>query len=124
MDLPDEIALTKEQRNWAMFAHLSAFAYYFTGVGHIIGPLVIWLLKRDGNPFVDDQAKEALNFQISISIYVIGAIVLCLTLVFAVIGIPLLFLLHAFQIVCMVIAAIKASEGVPFRYPFSIRFIK
>ena len=107
-----------------MFAHLSAFAYYFSGVGHIAGPLIIWLLKRDGLPFVDDQAKEALNFQISVTIYAIGAVILCFTVILAIIGIPILIGLHLFQIICIVIAAIKANDGVAFRYPLSLRLIK
>ncbi len=119
-----DATIEKDQRTWAMIAHLSAFAYYISGIGHIIGPLIVWLSKRDGNPFVDDQAKEALNFQISITIYVIAAIIMCVTIVFAVIGIPILIVIHAFQIVCMIIAAIKANEGVAFRYPLSLRFIK
>jgi uncharacterized Tic20 family protein len=119
-----DATIEKEQRTWAMIAHLSAFAYYVTGIGHILGPLIVWLSKRDGNPFVDDQAKEALNFQISITIYVIAAVVMCLTVVLAIIGIPILIAVHAFQIVCIIIAAIKASDGVAFRYPLSLRLIK
>src|SRR5262249_52680289 len=103
----DEI--DKDQRTWATIAHLSAFAYYVTGIGHILGPLIIWLAKRDGHPFVDDQAKEALNFQISITLYGIAAFILCFTVIFAVIGMPVLIGLHLFQIVCMIIAAIKAN---------------
>ena len=119
MDLP-----SNEERNWAMIAHLSAFAYYFTGIGHIVGPLIVWLSKRDGHPFIDDQAREALNFQISVTIYGIVAVIMCFTLIFAVIGIPVLILLHAFQVICIIIAAIKANEGVAFRYPLSLRLIK
>jgi uncharacterized Tic20 family protein len=52
----------KDERLWATLAHLSAFAIYFTGIGHLVGPLVIWLAKRSGNPFIDDQGREALNF--------------------------------------------------------------
>jgi uncharacterized Tic20 family protein len=114
----------KEERTWAMIAHLSAFAYYITGIGHIVGPLIVWLSKRDGRPFVDDQAKEALNFQISLTIYVIAAVIMCFTVILAVVGIPILIGIHAFQVVCIIIAAIKANDGVAFRYPLSIRFIK
>ncbi len=127
MDFPPETAVatvSREQRNWAMIAHLSAFAMYLTGIGHILGPLVVWLLKRDGNPFVDDQAKEALNFQISFSIYIGVAILLCFTIILAIIGIPAIWALGIFHVVCMVIAAVKANDGVAFRYPLTIRFIK
>jgi hypothetical protein len=119
-----DATIEKDQRTWAMIAHLSAFAFYISGIGHILGPLIVWLSKRDGNPFVDDQAKEALNFQISITIYFIAAIIMCVTIIFAFIGIPILIVIGAFQIVCMIIAAIKANEGVAFRYPLSLRFIK
>lgn len=117
--LPD-----KEERLWAMLAHLSAFAYYVSGIGHIIGPLIIWLAKRDGHSFIDDQAKEALNFQISVTLYALGAVLLCFTVILAIIGIPILIGLHVFQIVCMIIAAIKANDGVAFRYPLTLRLIK
>jgi uncharacterized Tic20 family protein len=115
---------SKEQRTWAMVAHLSAFAYYVTGIGHLLGPLIVWLMKRDGNPFVDDQGKEALNFQISITIYGIAAVVMCFTVILALVGVPILIGLHLFQIVCIIIAAIKANEGVAFRYPLNLRLIK
>ncbi len=109
---------------WATIAHLSAFAMYVSGVGHIVGPLVVWLLKRDGNPFVDDQGKEALNFQISFSIYVIANFLLFVTVIGALIAVPLFFILPIFHIVCMIIGGIKANDGVAFRYPATIRFIK
>jgi Domain of unknown function (DUF4870) len=65
MDTINIEAVDKDQRTWAMIAHLSGFAMYMSGIGLILGPLIVWLLKRDGNPFVDDQGKEALNFSIS-----------------------------------------------------------
>src|SRR5205809_671571 len=102
----DEI--DKEQRTWAMIAHVSGFAGYLTGIGHLLGPLIVWLAKRDGKPFIDDQGREALNFQISISIYALGGIIMCFTVILAIIGIPLLIALGVFQVVCMIIAAIKA----------------
>jgi uncharacterized Tic20 family protein len=122
MDIP--MSPSKQERNWAMVAHLSAFTYYFTGLGIILGPLIVWLGKRDGNPFVDDQGKEALNFQISILVYYAAAFLMCITVILAVIGIPLLIGLHVFLVVCMIIAAIKASDGIAFRYPACIRWIK
>jgi uncharacterized Tic20 family protein len=116
--------INKEERTWAMIAHLSAFAYYLTGVGHLVGPLIVWLAKRDGMPFVDDQAKEALNFQITVSLIGLAALVMCFTVIFAIVGIPILIGLHLYQIVCMIIAAIKANDGVAFRYPLTLRLIK
>ena len=117
------ISPSKDERLWAMIAHLSAFAAYFTVVGHLLGPLIIWLSKRDGNPFVDDQGKEALNFQISWSIYMIANFLLFITVIGAIIAIPVFFVLPVFHIVCMIIAAIKANDGTAFRYPLCIRFL-
>ncbi len=124
MDFSKEITVTREERNWAMFAHLSGLAWYFSGIGHLIGPLIIWLLKRETHPFVDDQAREALNFQISVTLYSLVGFLLCITLILAVIGIPLLIALAVFQLVCVIVAAVKSSEGVRFRYPLTLRFIK
>ena len=116
--------MNKEERTWGMIAHLSAFAYYFSGVGHILGPLIVLLVKRDGHPFVEDQAKEALNFQMTVTLIGIAAVVMCFTVILAVIGIPILIGLHVYQIVCMIIAAIKANDGVAFRYPLTLRLVK
>ncbi len=117
-------AVSKDERMWAMVAHLSGFAIYITGVGHIVGPLIVWLMKRDGNPFVDDQGKEALNFQISWSIYMLANFLLFITVIGAIIAVPLFFILPIYHVVCMIIAGIKANDGVTFRYPATIRLIK
>ncbi len=110
-----------EQRQWAMFAHLSALLGLVTaGWACFLGPLVIWLVKKDTMPFVDDQAKEALNFNITVMIA--GAI--CWILVFVLIGFLLLWALAIVWIVFTIIAAIKANEGVSYRYPFALRLIK
>ena len=111
----------KDARMWATLCHLGGFALY-TGVpfGHILAPLLVWLIKREDHPLVDDQGKEALNFQISMTIY----IVLCIPLVLLLIGIPILMGLGIFHIVVMIIAAVKASTGVAYRYPLCIHFMK
>jgi hypothetical protein len=111
--------LTGEDRLWGALAHFSAFAMYFTGVGHIVAPMIIWLWKRDTNPFVAGEAREAMNFNISISIYALIAWVLCLVLI----GIPLLIALHAIQVICIIIGGLKASDGRPFRYPLNLRLV-
>ena len=110
----------KEELTWGMVCHLAGLAQ-FAGVpfGNIIGPLVVWLIKKDQYPFVDDQGKESLNFQISVTIYGFIAILLC----FVLIGIPLLFALLAFRLVYTVIGGIKANQGEYFRYPLTIRFL-
>ncbi len=110
----------KDARTWAMLCHIGAFAGYIIPFGHIIAPLVIWLIKKDESPFVDDQGKESLNFQISMSIYAI--IALLLTLV--VIGVALLIAVVIFDVVMVVIAAVRANNGERYRYPLCMRFIK
>ncbi len=110
----------KEARTWAMLCHLGVFAGNIIPFGHIIAPLVIWLIKKDESPFVDDQGKESLNFQISMTIYFIIA----LLLMFVFIGFILLPALVIFDLVIVIVAAVKVNEGVKYRYPLSIRFIK
>ena len=114
-----------EERQWALFAHLSALlggllTSTFLGLGCLLGPLIIWLVKRETMPFVDDQAKEALNFNITVAI----AAVVCGLLMFVLIGFVLLPLLGLAWLVFIIIAAIKANEGERYRYPFTLRLIK
>lgn len=118
---PPQPAPAKSDENmWAMFCHLSTFAVFiFPFFGNIIGPLIIWSIKKDEYPLVMDQGKEAMNFQISMTIYALVSIVL----IFIVIGIPILIALGLFDIVVTIIAMVKAGEGVAYRYPLAIRFI-
>lgn len=110
----------KEERTWAMACHLSALSGYFTaGLGSIVGPLVIWLIKKEDMPFVDEQGKEALNFQITIAIAAVVSVVLMIV----VIGFLLFALLAIYYLVMIVLAAIKSNEGEHFRYPFTLRLI-
>lgn len=122
---------SKDERQWAMFAHLSALlggllTSAFGGWGFFIGPLVIWLMKKDEMPFVADQAKEALNFNITVS--AIFLILLVLTVVTLGIGIlisgPLMLVVGIGALVLIILAAIKANEGVAYRYPLTVRLIK
>lgn len=108
-----------ESRMWAMLAHLSAFSGFVIPFGNIIGPLVIWLVKRDEMSFVNDQAKEALNFNISMTIYMMVSMVLA----FVLIGIPLLIVLGIAWLVLVILAAVKANEGMAYRYPLTLRLI-
>lgn len=87
---------------------------------HILAPLAIWLIKRADNPDIDTTGKEVLNFQISYSIYTGVAILLC----FALVGFLILPVVLIVWIVCMVLAAVKVSNGESYRYPFTIRFLK
>ena len=109
-----------DENMWAMFCHLSAFAGYLIPFGNIIGPLVIWMIKKDEYPFVNDQGKEALNFQISITIYAIISALLALIFI----GFLLLIAIGVFNIIMIVMASIKANEGILFRYPLTIKFFQ
>ena len=112
---------TQDERTWGMIAHLSAFAVFvFPLGGNILAPLVIWLTRRDTSAYVAMEAREALNFNISVAL---GWIV-CGSLVFALVGIPLGAALFLYWLVMAVIAAVKASEGVGYRYPISLRLVK
>ena len=123
--------ISAEERQWAMFAHLSALAGGLLtsavgGWGFFLGPLGIWLWKKDTMPFVADQAKEALNFNITVS----AIFLLMLVLGVATLGIgfliagPIMLIVGIAALVFIVIAAIKANEGVAYRYPFAIRLVK
>jgi uncharacterized Tic20 family protein len=111
---------TPDERTWGMLAHLTAFAGFILPLGNVIGPLIVWLVKRDQSAFVADQGKEALNFNIS----VLGAAIICALLVFVFIGILLGVALFIFWLTMTIVAAIKASEGVRYRYPFAVRLVK
>jgi uncharacterized Tic20 family protein len=117
-DLSSTTAYTKEERMFAVLCHLSTFITVFA-LANIIVPLVVWILKRDSSEFVRDQGKEVLNWQVSCLIYyaISGVLVL------AFIGIPLLILVAVFHMVMSIIGAIKAWDGVAYRYPLTIRLI-
>jgi len=110
----------KDERTWGMLCHLVVFTGYIIPLAWIIGPLVVWMIKRDEMPFVDDQGKESLNFQITIMLAMIASGLL----MFILIGFVLIFVVVIFQFIVVIIASIKANEGVYYRYPLCIRFIK
>jgi len=93
---------------------------FFHFLGHILGPLAVWLLKRGDSPEIDAHGKESLNFQISMLIYDAIAAILCIFLI----GIPILIALWVLNTVLVIIASVKASEGKLYQYPFTIRLIK
>ncbi|MBN8741526.1 MAG: DUF4870 domain-containing protein [Xanthomonadaceae bacterium] len=111
-----------------MFAHLSSLlgALLTGGVGVFIGPLVIWLIKKETMPFVDDQGKEALNFNITIAIVGVALIVLSVITfgIGLILALPVGLAVSVAWLVFTVIAAIKSSEGVSYRYPLTLRLIK
>jgi len=93
---------------------------FFHFLGHILGPLAVWLIKRGDSPEIDAHGKESLNFQISMLIYDAIAAILCIFLI----GIPILIALWVANTVLVIIASVKASEGKLYQYPFTIRLIK
>ncbi len=118
IDAPNE---NKNIRTWTVLCHASALAgFLIPGAGHILAPLIVWLVKRGESPQIDEHGKESLNFQIFMLIYSIIAGVLCLVLI----GFVLLPILHLINAVLVIIASLKASEGQLYRYPLTIRLIK
>lgn len=124
--LPDP--LERESRNWAVACHLAGLLGYIgfaTGLhfivpfSNIFAPLLLWLIKKDQLALVDDQGREAVNFNISMTIY--GFV--CLMLSFVLIGIPALITLPFVHVFLVVIAASRAANGERHRYPFTIRFV-
>lgn len=109
-----------QERTWGMLAHLTALSGFVIPFGFIVGPLIIWLIKKDESAFVDDQGKEALNFQISIIIYAVVSSLLILV----VIGIFLLIAIGILDIVFVIIASVKANSGERYRYPLTLRLIR
>lgn len=93
---------------------------HLLGLIGFVGPLIIWLLKKDGHKFINEQVKEILNYQLSLMIYLLAGFLLCMILIGAVI-VPVLIVLH---VIFVIIASVKASEGKAYRYPIAIRFLK
>lgn len=117
---PAEMALTQDDKTMGMFCHLAAFAGFIIPFGSLIGPLVVWQMKKDQSEYIDYHGKESLNFQITMAI----AFFVSFILMFIVIGFFLIIGLAIFELVVIIIAAIKANEGVRYQYPVNFRFIK
>jgi hypothetical protein len=110
-----------------MLAHLSAFAGLIVPMGNVIGPLIVWLLKRDQSAEIDEHGKESVNFQISMTIYIAGLSVIAFILMFVLIGfllIPVIVIMFIVDAVFVIIASIKANDGQMYRYPMTIRLVK
>jgi uncharacterized protein len=112
--------LSETERNWSMLCHLSAFAGFFFPFGGVLGPLICWLTKRDESSWVNDNGKASLNFQLSMLLYMILVIPLCIILI----GIPIIIFLVFLKVICIIIASVKAPKGELFRYPLVIPFIQ
>jgi hypothetical protein len=139
-----QLVLTTEDKNWAMACHLAALSGY-VGVpfGHVVGPLIVWAIRRDSSEFVDMHGKESINFHLSITVYAFGAGLLFFLAFFAPLlaprnptgaalsfGVPILLAVFVggfiwiMATVCTIIAAIKAGNGEKYLYPFAIQFFR
>lgn len=114
---PTSYEVSSNSRNLATLSHLSAFIT-FVGIPSLVGPLVMWLLNRD-DPFVEQQAKESLNFNISFLIYGVVA-TLSIILLVGLIALPVVLVTW---FVLVIVAAVKAGNGEDYQYPFTIRFV-
>jgi uncharacterized Tic20 family protein len=106
--------VTQDEKNMALMAHLLSLITGF------VAPLIIWLIKKDQSSFVEQHAKEALNFQISVYIYGVVSGILVVVLI----GIIMLFVLGVAAFILIIIATLKAAQGESYRYPFTIRLLK
>lgn len=123
MNQPNE----SQVRTWHMWAHLSALAGYIVPFGNILGPLIIWQMKKGEIPSVESHAKAAMNFQITVLIGVIACIILGVLLSFICIGFllfPVAGILGICGLVFAIIAGLKANEGKEYKYPYSLNLIK
>jgi len=126
-----DTTVSAEERQWGMFAHLSTLAAGLLtsplgGWGWFLGPLIIWLMKKETMPFVADQAKEALNFSLVITgIFLVLMLLGVVTLgIGFLVSLPIMVIVGIAALVLTIMAAMKANDGVRYRYPFNIRFIK
>jgi uncharacterized Tic20 family protein len=125
-------AATAEEKQWAMFAHLSVLlgglvtSGWGGSIGFFIGPLVIWLMKKDTMPFVADQAREALNFAITVSIACVALFILTIMSlgIGLILTVPLMMAIGIAALVLCIIAAMKANQGIAYRYPIALRLVK
>lgn len=110
----------QQARTYAMFCHIVALVSWL-GVpfGNIIGPLVLWLIKKDDHPFIDEQGRESLNFQINVTLAKIVSGLLCIILI----GLPMLLVVVVAGFILTIVGAVRAASGEHYRYPVGIRFI-
>jgi uncharacterized protein len=145
-------SLRSEERAWALLCHVSGFIGFFLPFGNVLGPLLVWMFKRDQMPLVREHGREALNFQISFSVYAVLLFLLWLVSGFIgvlflrpqgeaphqtpppdqwippvalmVVPVALFGLLLLTEIVLVVIAALRAYQGLPWRYPLTFRLVR
>jgi uncharacterized Tic20 family protein len=112
--------VSPKERRIAAICHLSGFiGFLIPPIGHLLGPLLVWLIYRDKSLFIDDQGREAVNFQLSTTFYVIASSLL----VFIFVGMFLMVILSVFWLVFVVVATVRSSQGSLFRYPLNLRIL-
>ena len=126
------IVLNREERHWAMAAHLCGLLWLAGGTGllffpfgglvlfTLLGPFIIWRTKGRSMHFVADQAVESLNFQITVFLLGLAFAVLAMVLI----GFALLWMLGVVNLVLVIVATVQVSDGKPYRYPFCLRLVK
>ncbi len=123
---PAGLSPDNSEKQFALFVHLSALIGFFIPFGNIIAPLVMWQIKKNESAFIDDQGKEAVNF--NLTLLIIGLALLLLTLITfglgALLTAPLGLALCVAWLIFAILAGIKANEGVAYRYPYILRLIK
>jgi uncharacterized Tic20 family protein len=114
------IMIDPNAKQWALFAHLSALLLGW------VGPLIIYLVKKEEHPFIADQSREALNFNLSVLLYFLIGGVATFVLTLIIIGlllIPVLIAMGVAWLVLVILAAVRANSGEAYRYPLTIRFV-
>ena len=126
------LTLSNEDQQWGMVAHMASLVN-LVGIPSPLGPLVVWLLQRNESPFVAEEAKESLNFALSVWIYAAGFLIVALLSFFGDIGVGVgttIFLFVVWLVILFsslifsIVGGVQASQGRPYRYPMNIRLIK
>jgi len=113
--------LPQEARKWATICHLSALVGLMgNGVGFLLAPLIVWLIKRDEHPFIDAQGKDAVNFQLTMFLALLVGAILALVLI----GFVVMLVAGVLMTVLPIVAAVKSNRGESYSYPLTIRFIR
>jgi uncharacterized Tic20 family protein len=111
-------------RQTILILHLSALAGLATGIGFLLGPLIVWMLKKEESPEIDEAGKDAVNFQLTMLLAGIAAGILCITIIGLIVGIPLAIAVGLAAVVLPIVGAVKTANGDGFRYPFAYPFLK
>jgi len=123
---PAGLSPDNSEKQFALFVHLSALLGFFIPFGNIIAPLVMWQIKKNESAFIDDQGKEAVNF--NLTLLLVGLALVLLTLITfglgALLTVPLGLALCVAWLIFAILAGIKANEGIAYRYPYILRLIK